>query len=76
MTSSEKGKIMRRRKLYSLLQQNLPSADPLTKGHLLSWDTFAKHELAFNCKCLAIREHPQIADSRQVNHKLSVHYLA
>ena len=52
------------------LQQNLPSANPLTKGHLLSWDTFAWHGLVINCKCPVIREQLSNMDRGYANHKI------
>ena len=30
----------------------------MTKGHRLSWDTFAWHRLVFNSECSVIRETP------------------
>ena len=50
--------------------KNLPSADPVMKGHLLSRDTFTHHRLIFNHKCPVIRVHLLNADSRQANHNI------
>ena len=52
----------------------LLSADPLTKGHLLSCDTFAWHGLVLNCKSPVIRGCLPITD-KQIT-KFSVRYLA
>ena len=41
-----------------------------TEEHLLSWDPFAWHRLAFNCKRPVIRGHLPNADSGQANHKM------
>ena len=49
--------------LCSSIQKNLPPADPLTKGLLLSWDTLARYGMVFNCKHAVIRGHLPNTDS-------------
>ena len=52
------------------VQKDQPSADPLMKAHLLSWDTFAPHRLIFNCKRPVIEGHLLNVESGQANHKM------
>ena len=52
----------------------LLSADPLTKGHVVSWDTFAQHGLVFSGKHPVIRGHLLNVD-RQIM-KFFIRYLA